>query len=141
MQHCSGIGLVFSIRFMGCMGGPARNLTCNSTIPGRVDSGNTPRRAQYITSWPFAHPCCAAAFFSLSVKCDKKQRNCAFRGAPHHHSPSIRHLPCFLTIVPSPTWFFTCFSRPGVLLCSVLWVKLVRKRCDSEIQTSFDTRS
>lgn len=83
------MGLVFSIRFMGCMGGPARNLTCNSTIPGRVDSGNTPRRAQCITSWPFAHPCGAAAFFSLHVKCDKKAKKwCAWRSAT---APSAIH--------------------------------------------------
>lgn len=135
-----GLNFVFSIRFMGCMGGLSQNLSCNSTMRGCIDTGNTRHCTQYITSWPFAHPCRAPAFFSLHMKCDRKQRNCAFRRALHHLT-SIRDLFYFLRtdgiIVPSRTW--TSSGSLGLVSCSVLWVELVRKWCNSKIQMLFDT--
>lgn len=97
---------VFSIRFMDCMGGLAENLTCNSTIRGCIDTGNTLHCTQYITSWPFTHPCCAPHFFSLHMKCDTKQRNCAFHRALHHLKP-IRD-PCYFSFV---AWVLLLFPH------------------------------
>lgn len=122
------------------MGGLAQNLTCNSTIRGCIDTGNTLHRTQYITSWPFAHPWRAPAFFSLHMKCDRKQRNGAFRRALHH-LPSVRDLCYFLRtdgiVVPSRTWTSSASLGPGsrsVLFCWSNWCingAIARCRCYS----------
>lgn len=79
------------VRFMVCMGGPSENLTCNPTMRHRIDTGNTVCYTQYITPWPLTHPCCAPAFFSFSVDCDRRQRNEVFHKALRHLT-SIRDI-------------------------------------------------
>lgn len=59
---------------MVCMGGPSITITWNPTAGHRIDSGTTVCCAQYITPWPLTHPCCAPAFFSFSVDCERRQR-------------------------------------------------------------------
>lgn len=136
-----GLNVLFFIQIYGLHGWPHSNVTCNSTIRGCIDTGNTLHCTQYITSWPFAHPCCAPAFYSLPMKCDRKQRNCAFRRALHL-LPSVRDLLDVLRadaiIVPSPTWTSSGFL--GLGSCCVLRLALVRKRCNSKMQMLFDMR-
>lgn len=92
---------------MVCMGGPSITITWNPTAGHRIDSGTTVCCAQYITPWPLTHPCCAPAFFSFSVDCERRQRRDSFLFSLTKHYV-IRHpseIFQFLLIVVGPSFF------------------------------------
>lgn len=50
---------------MVCMGGLTAGWTPEHTLLLHIDSEYTLCHPQYITPWPFTHPCCALAFFGF----------------------------------------------------------------------------